>query len=301
MRAVTALAERQHGAIAARQLAAIGVERWWFDGLVRRRALRRIGSGVYVVAGSADTWRRRLHVGLLELGDDAIVSHEAAAALHRLDRALVEPVEFTVPRTRRNARSTFSVHSTKYLGRHDVVHIDGMRVMSATRTVIDLARARVPERRIEAAIDSAVRLGLSSPVVLAARLDELRGRGRWGCRLLDHLLVDSGGHSMLERRFLQLVRRHGLPRPRTQVVHRAGTRTVARVDFLYEEYGIVVEVSGSHGHADPRSRSRDAQRRDELQDMGRRVYEYTWQHVTENERWVATTLARRLRAAGWSG
>jgi hypothetical protein len=127
------------------------------------------------------------------------------------------------------------------------VIVDGFACTSATRTVIDLARLRVSRFELEAAIDSAVRMGLSSPAALLHRLKGFRGPGRWGCRLLDGLLVDSGGHTMLERRFLSLVRRAGLPRPTPQVIHRRDGRAIARVDFLFEAVGVVVEVSGRKG------------------------------------------------------
>ena len=188
---------------------------------------------------------------LLSLGERSWVSYEAAALLHGLDRSRPNAVEFTVDRNRRNYGVPFTVHSTKMLKPVDLVEVDGFRAMSATRTIVDLAHARAHPQRVEAAIDSAVRLGLSSPEVIAERLETLRGSGRWGCRLIDDLIVDSGGHTMLERRFLQLVREAGLPRPRTQVVHRKNGRHIARVDFLFDEAGVVVEVSGRLGHSTP--------------------------------------------------
>ena len=84
--------------------------------------------------------------------------------------------------------------------------------------------------------DSAVRDGLTAPVVLERRLAQLRGSGRWGVRRLDRLLIDSGGESVLERRFLRLLRDAGLPRPETQVVQRRGGRHVGRVDFLFRDH-----------------------------------------------------------------
>jgi len=99
---------------------------------------------------------------------------------------------------------------------------------------------------------------------------------------------------MLERRFLEIVREANLPRPKTQVIHRKGGRHIARVDFLFEEFGVVVEVSGKLGHSTPSERSRDAQRRNELQDIGRRVFEYTWEDVTRHPAMVRRTLRVRL-------
>lgn len=191
----------------------------------------------------------------------------------------------------------FVVHTTATVGRLDVVDVDGLRCASATRTIIDLAHARIPTVRLEAAIDSAVRLGLSSPDVLTRRLADLRGPGRWGADKLDQLLIDSGGESLLERRFLALVRRAGLPRPRMQVVHRRHGCHVARVDFLFDASDVVVEVTGKLGHSAPRERAIDAQRRNELQDLGRRIYEYTWEHITKRPEWVIDTLIERLEPA----
>lgn len=300
VRSVTTLAARQHGLVSVEQLRSCSPSPRTWRKLVTAGWLVPEGPRVYAVAGSPPTWERRLRAGLLSLGPSALVSHRAAAALHGLDRSRRDAVEFTLPRSGRGRCGPFTVHTTSSLGRSDVVSARGFRVTSATRTVIDLARARVPTTEIEASIDSAVRLGLSSPIVLERRLSELRGRGRWGARVLDSLLVDSGGHTMLERRFLRLVREAGLPRPRTQVVQRVDGRTVARVDFLYDQYRLVIEVSGQHGHSSPSERSADAQRRNELQALGWVVYEYTWHHVTREAAYVRRTLTARLAAAGWT-
>ena len=260
----------------------------------------RVAPAVYAAAGAPDTWERKLTAGLLALGPTARISHESAARLHGFDRSLEGCVEFTVPRRHRNATAIGRVHSTSRTRPLDVVVLRSLSVTSATRTIVDLARARISPRRLAAAIDSAVRLGLTSPVVLHTELHFLRGPGRWGCRLLDELLVDAGGHTMLERGFLGLMRIGGLPRPRTQVIHRRDGVTYARVDFLFDPYGVVVEVSGRKGHSSPTERQIDAQRRNELQDAGRRVFEYTYEDVSRRPDHVITTMTQRLAAAGWT-
>ena len=106
--------------------------------------------------------------------------------------------------------------------------------------------------------------------------------------------LDSGGHTILERKFLQLMRKADLPKPRTQVVHRRDGRTFARVDFLFDAHGVVVEVSGRKGHASDAERALDAQRRNELQDIGRKVYEYTYRQVTREPSYVIRTMRARL-------
>jgi hypothetical protein len=248
---LSTLAAGQHGVLSVGQLKAVGVGRRPFDQLVRRGIFVRVAPGVYAAAAAPETWERKLMAGLLALGPTARISHESAASLHGLDRSLERRVEFTVDRSRRNATAIGRVHSTSRARPLDIVTFRSFRVTSATRTIVDLARARIPRPRLAALVDSAVRLGLTSPLVLHSELGFLRGPGRWGCRLLDDLLIDAGGHSMLERDFLRLMRLADLPRPRTQVIHRRGARTFARVDFLFDPYGIVVEVSGREGHSSP--------------------------------------------------
>ncbi len=298
---VVAAAETQFGVLSLDQLCDVDgevrvtkaqVRRWVRDGRLVKAAPR-----VWRVGGAPATWHQRLCTGLLSLGSEACVSHESAAQLHGFDRTPPDRVEFTVARPQRQGRLEETLHTTKYWPRTDRTTIDGFRVTSATRTIIDLARARVPEPRLQAAIESAVRTGASAPLVVERRLSELRGPGRWGCRLLDHVLLDAGGHTMLERRFLELMRAAGLPRPSTQVVFRPDQRTVARVDFLYRELAIVVEVTGRRGHSSPSERARDAQRRNELQDMGVRVFEYTWEDVTRRATYVTGSMRERLTAA----
>jgi very-short-patch-repair endonuclease len=291
------IARTQEGLLSVADLRSQALTPWQRRQLVSSGTLERVAPRVYAVPGAPRTHRFRLRLGLLSLGDRSWVSYEAAAGLHGLDRSNPEAVEFTVPRSKRGIDLPFSVHTTDMIKPIDFVEVAGFRATSATRTIIDLAHARAHPRRIEAAIDSAVRLGLSSPEVISKRVETLRGSGRWGCRLIDDLLDDAGGHTMLERRFLQLVRRAGLPRPRTQVVHRKNGRHVARVDFLFDEANVVVEVSGQLGHSTPFDRGRDAQRRNELQDIGRRVYEYTWEDVTKRPAYVRSTLIQRLRIA----
>jgi very-short-patch-repair endonuclease len=68
---------------------------------------------------------------------------------------------------------------------------------------------------------------------------------------------------------------------------------------LFEPFASVVEVSGRRGHASDAERARDAQRRNELQDIGRHVFEYTYHDVTKRPGYVTTTMRAPLSDAGW--
>src|SRR5262245_21787377 len=93
-----AAASTQHGALSRRQLRALGVSAKAQRSAIADGWMVLAGPSVVVLGAAPRTWEQRLQVGLLALGPRAWVSHEAAAALHGLDRTPPGCVEFTVPR-----------------------------------------------------------------------------------------------------------------------------------------------------------------------------------------------------------
>jgi very-short-patch-repair endonuclease len=212
------------------------------------------------------------------------------AALYWLDVEVAEPLvpEFLLPRTRTSVAHRFPLHTSRRWERGDVVNHRGVRTSTGTRAVIDLASITTSASELEHAIDAAVRARRTALPTLHRRLETLSGRGRTGSAMLRELLLDSGGESYLERRFLRLVRAHRLPRPKCQVAIRPRTGRAMRVDFLFE--GVVVEVSGRLGHTSDSDRRRDAQRRNALQSQGLVVLEFTTTDVIDNPQDVVATL-----------
>lgn len=292
--AVLDVAATQRGAVAIDQLGLCGL-----SAKARRAAeaagrLIQVESTVYVVAGSADTWHRQLQVALLAV-PGSWLSHESAAALMHLDRSRPGSVEITAPRNKRRTKlRNGTVHTTSMIGPHDVITVAGFRCACATRTILDLAAAGTGHDRLAAMMDSAVAQRRTAPQALARRLATLRGSGRRGVALVDLLLLDSGGESPLERNFLRLIRTNGLPRPTTQHRIRRSDGKIARVDFVYEPLKLVVEVTERKGHSSPRERQLDAQRRNELADLGFVVIEYTWEDLRDRSEYVASSMRSRL-------
>jgi len=231
--------------------------------------------------------------GLMTLGPTAAVSHCAAGALHGFDHFEPGPVQFLVPPGKRGSRFEGDVRSSSSLRRNDTVTVRGLRVTSATRTIVDLVW-EVDRDDLAAAIDSAVRMRISAPAAIERRIRELRGPRKHAAYLVGSVLRHSGGESMLERRFRELIDEHDLPEPEPQVVFRAGRRTIARVDFYWPDHQLVVEVSGELGHASARERAADARRRNELQELGLDVFEFTFEQVMDEPASVVRLLRRRL-------
>jgi very-short-patch-repair endonuclease len=241
-----------------------------------------------------------LQAGVWALGKMAVVSHSSAGRLYGFDRFEDAELEFTVGRSQRGRHLPpalgATVHTAIAHPRGDLRRVHGLPVTSPERTIVDLARDGAQQALLEAAIDSSIRLRLTSLDHIIDRLEKSKGSSRWGVAQLDSLVLTSGGHSVLERAFLRLLRRSGMPMPRPQVVHRINGRHVGRVDFLFEEQAVVVEVSGGRGHSTASERAKDAKRRNGLQQMGRTVLEFTYEDVLTRESYVLDTL----KAAGVS-
>ena len=138
------------------------------------------------------------------IGQPCWASGPTAAALLGFDGfTLKAPFHVTTPRSRRVERHAHIVHRARSLSRLDMSAARGIPCLSATRVLIDLAAIETP-RRLTAALDSALRDGLTSDDFLHRRLVELRGRGRSGCTRMLTVIAGSeasrGGHSYRSER-----------------------------------------------------------------------------------------------------
>ena len=250
----------------------------------------RVSEGVFRHRATPLTWELKVRAAAMSLGRDAALYGPTAAQWWGLDGFSGDRVELVVPRIRRSRHPNITLHTTRGWHTADLLTRDDVRTMSATRTIIDLAVSGHRPDAIEKAIDSAIRLRLTSMARLTRRMTDL-APGRPGIRVLREILFDSGGESFLERRFLALVRRERLMRPLTQVNYTANGRAM-RVDFEFSDGNVVVEVSGRLGHTTDRERQKDAQRRNALQQLGKTVLEFTTADVMANPDYVIASLAR---------
>lgn len=249
--------------------------------------------GLWRHAATPLTWEMKVRAGAIWLGREAALYGPTAARWWNIDGCDSDSVEFVVPRASRHLTPWLTLHTTTRWRKGDVLHHRGVRTSSASLAIIDMARTHGP-RHLESAIDSAISQRLTSVPTLTKRMNQLGGRGRNGIRTLRTLLLDSGGESFLERRFLRLMRDAGRPRPMTQVVHRRRDSKVMRVDFQYSSSKVVIEVSGRRGHTSDRDRQRDARRRNDLQAQGWKVIEFTTADVLDDPVYVLATVAEHL-------
>lgn len=286
-----------HGVISTSDLDAFGVgaslRHQWLCG----HLLERLGPRSFCCPGAEPSWARSLAAAVADLDGAGLVTGRSASRLHRLDGFGESPPELITPRLHRNRRSTVVVRSTNrpFLP-GDILTVDGLRVTSALRTLLDSPLFGFSREETENAVDSAIRLRLVSEQRLRTRVLAQHHQRLNGNMMLLETLVDTGGESQLERRLLALLRGASIARPMTQKIVRDGTRTVARVDAFFPG-NLVIEVSGHGTHATRRQRQIDAQRHTELTVRGLVVLTFTYEDVMYRPGWVAARIRMAVRAA----
>ncbi|HEY7950292.1 MAG TPA: DUF559 domain-containing protein [Solirubrobacterales bacterium] len=159
------------------------------------------------------------------------------------------------------------------------------------RTLLDLA-AVVPIWELRKALSEAEVLRIVDLIALRALLRCHRGR-RGVARLrliLDELHPETKRtRSDLERLFLRMCDRAGLPRPEVNVSLRAGNRTY-KPDFLWRSEGLIVEADSMRFHGTHSAFQNDRRREQHLQAAGWRVSRCTWEQVEREPQALAVTI-----------
>jgi very-short-patch-repair endonuclease len=246
-----ALAAKQHGVVARRQLLELGLSAQSIQHRLARGRLHKIDRGVYAVGRPALDREGRWMAAVLACGPGAVLSHGSAAALWGIGPSPAG-VEVTIPVASPRRRHGVRVHRRpNLLAAHATVR-NAIPVTKPVRTAIDLA-VRSGPAQLERMINEADRIGLFSPEELLAALDDYPGvRGVGPVRSILGARAFRLTDSELERRFLRIVEKARLPYPLTQQ-HVSGFR----VDFFWPDLGLVIETDGLTYHRTPSQQARD--------------------------------------------
>ena len=300
LRRMADTATGQHGAITAEQIGAAGMSPDQLRRRVQSGILDQVLPHTYRSPFSATSARADLATLVLDCGPETFVSGPSAAALHRLDGfTLKAPFHVTVLRGRNVQRAHHVVHTTTELPIVDRTTVEGIASMSATRTVIDVARFVRPDR-LTAALDAALRDGLTSEEALhranhpAALERPLRhpaaARRHRGQR--DHPWRPQLAGAPVPR----AVRASDVAAALTQqVLTRAGDRLV-RVDCRFPGTRVVVELLGYRWHRTKAQMSQDAERQNALILDGFLPIQFTYDQVTLDPDGTIDTVRRTLAA-----
>lgn len=213
----------------------------------------RVAPGVYRLDGAPPSFRQRLWVARLVVDTYAVVSHQAAAALHHFLGFPPREVSLLVPHGKHRVVPGAVIHQTR-----DALlvpcHLDeGLIVSTPARTFIDLAAIGVGRRRLGSALDDAVvnhKVRLSD---VHAEFASVARKGKPGVRLLAAVLdARSPGEprpmSELERAHFALYDRFGGPRPVAQWRYPGRGAVPGCADGGFPDALLAVETDGRRWH-----------------------------------------------------
>ncbi len=289
------MASRQHGLLTRRQLLRLGVAARTVTDWQQRGRLVSMHRGVYRLAGVPVSWEQSLCAALLYLGPYAAASHRSALRLWEM-RTIDDVIEVSVPASCRAAPIGVIVHRSVDIDRAAITSIDGVRVTTPIRTLVD-AGLVLSERTVGRLTHHAIASGLVSiPETWQLRWD-LSRRGRSGVgvmhRILDALPADAGkAESGPEIALTSVLTDAGLPRPSLQHPVVVGGKRF-RLDLAYIDEKVAIEYDGRAAHSTLETFDADRVRRNLLTAAGWRVVQVTKEQLA-SPRQLVETIAHLL-------
>jgi len=237
-------------------------------------------------------------VAVLATSGPAFVSHESAAALHRLSTFRPGPVVVTIRHGAGRQRTGATVHQLDDLLPAHVTVVGSIPVTTVARTFIDVA-AVCRRGRVAYAMADALAAGAVEIEEIGVCFDAVARPGKPGMRTMRSLVTAHlPGYvppsSTLERLLLRVLRDAGLPRPRLQYPFPGRLPGEARVDAAYPEARLIIEADSRRWHTRQRDFAVD-RKRDNLATLaGWRTLRFTWADLTRDAESVAAAVREAL-------
>jgi very-short-patch-repair endonuclease len=249
--------------------------------------LHRSRRGIYAVGRPEVNDKGHWMAAVLACGDGAVLSHSSAAALWRIGFESRSAIELSLPSSSRRRRPGLRIHRRPSLQDRDVTSEYGIPVTTPVQTIIDMS-LRLDRPGVERMINEADKYNLVHPPELREALDERAGEP--GVAKLRQIL-DRRTFRLtkeeLERRFLPLAAKAGLPVPLTgQWVNEF------EVDFYWPDLGLVVETDGLRYHRTPAEQARDRLRDQAHTAAGLAQLRFTHEQVRYEPQYVVRILAQ---------
>lgn len=279
------LAAGQHGRVKWQQLVDAGIDRHQIQRWLDDGRLRAVHRGVYAVGHVAPSLQALYMAAVLAGGAGATLSHRAAGYLLKLLRLRWPPApEITVPTTAHRRRAGIVIHRVRALHPRDVCVVDGIRMTTVPRVLLDLAPSLSPAELTRACHEAWVHHRVTPPMVEACIA---RNPHKKGAAKLRRALGSDVTLSKLEDLFLALLKANGVPLPRTNIGVEGD-----KVDCHWEQHGLTVELITFGYHATRYGFETDAERRRRSNHVA-----YTYGDVVERGDATVRDLRRRLEQA----
>lgn len=293
--AIAALATRQHGVVARRQLRAIGISGRAIEHRLAVGRLRPLFRGVYACGHEALAFSGRCVAAVLASRGSPVAgvaaSHGTAAAIWELIDPPAGWIHVTADHFRATRPGIVAHRAT--MPDADVTHSRGIPLTTPARTLLDLAgdvRSATLRRLVKKAEFEGL-VGRSALVEVLERHPKRPGRRKLAAMVADGVLDTGRSRSELEDRFLEFCRTRGLPLPRTNQRVEAGGRSF-EVDCVWPAERVIAELDGFAAHGGRMAFEDDRARDRVLASAGWLVLRVTWAQLHTDAR----SLASELRA-----
>jgi very-short-patch-repair endonuclease len=287
---IAAIASRQRGFVALRQLLAAGLDYHAIRRRVRNGQLIPVHPGVFSVGHLPPGDLAAETVALLAVRWGAALAWFSAASLWDLAITGDGDVHLVVPGSGGGAPEGCRLHRSRTLGPRDLRVRRGVPVTSPARALLDVAPA-ASERELERGFDRALVAGTMYPSDVAELLARVGKHA--GVPLIRELLHRARGttvtRSDAEELFLALIRNAGLPEPEVNVMV-AGFE----VDFLWRSQRLVVEVDSFGFHSTQRRFEGDHRKEAVVRAAGFEVLRFTYWQIESEPLVVVAGVARRV-------
>jgi predicted transcriptional regulator of viral defense system len=288
---IARICQGQHGLVTLEQLEMQGLSVQAVHERLIAGRLHRIHQSVYSLTPRVMTQRGEFMAAVLACGPEAVLSHRSAAYLWGLVDEWREPIDVTAPNRRGRSPDGVAAHRDGALQPIDKTTVHRIPCTSLARTLLDYAGS-VPEWELRKAVAQAEVLGVLDLEAMRSILR--RGRRRRGVARL-HSVLDSihpqteRTRSELERLFLAMCVRAGLPHPEVNVWLDVPGGNPLQADFLWRDAHLIVEADSRAFHDTASAFEYDRKREQRFQAAGWRVSRCTrFQVEREPERLVAT-------------
>jgi very-short-patch-repair endonuclease len=284
------LARRQGGHVTRQQMLGLGFSKRTIDYRLSIRRLIAVHHGVYAVGHLPTNPIDRGKGAVLACGPRTALGFSAGGAFWGVFKRWTFPLELVTAADIRP--SDLILHRCRTLLRRDIRVVDGLRVTSPARTLLDIA-PRLDDKQLTRAVNElrlARRLTLNQLNDIVTRHPRHPSANRLGVILGGSQREPT--RSEIENAFQRLVKRYQLPIPQINV-HVAGYR----VDAYYPDHQLVVETDGwlihQTRHAFIRDRRQDA---DILARTGIPTVRLTYDRTTVDHAETAAQLKTILAA-----
>jgi hypothetical protein len=266
------------------------------DRMARLGQVQRIRRGAYECAPARslerrDQHRRLIQATLRQTSVDSAISHMSAAVLHHLPIWNDQLGRVHITRNQAGGgkvRRYVHLHAAP-LPEIDTCEIDGLRVTTLARTVLDLLRTLTMERSVPIG-DAALRLGLTFEELAEVAVRCVGWRGILQARRAMNFL-DARSESAGESYSRVVLDRIGIPAPIPQYEVFDGGLLVGRADFGWEELRTLGEFDGKEKYGrllKPGKTAADVlfaekRREDALRDLGWQIVRWLWEDLYHPE------------------